>query len=106
MMKGYIFQRLLLLPLTLLAIVIVNFIVINLAPGEPVYLAQVGAGGEASRQSMATLGGPEDRYVQFRHFFGLSLPLLYNDWPTTQKRKILHDLDKILSKELSAVNYS
>lgn len=105
-MQGYIFQRLLLLPLTILAIVIVNFIIINLAPGEPVYLTQVGSGGEASRRSMATVGGPEDRYVQFRHFFGLNLPLLYNDWPTTQKRKVIRDLERVLSKELTAKKYS
>jgi peptide/nickel transport system permease protein len=105
-MQGYIFQRLLLLPLTLLAIIIVNFIIINLAPGEPVYLTQVSGGGEASRQSMATMGGPEDRYVQFRHFFGLNLPLIYNDWPTTQKRKVVRDLERVLSKDLTAKQYS
>src|SRR5437870_3629961 len=82
-MRGYILQRLILLPLTLFAIVFVNFVIINLAPGEPVYLIQSGVQGEASQQAKGALGGPEDRYLQFRHFFGLTLPLLYNNWPLT-----------------------
>ena len=105
-MRGYILQRLFLLPLTLLAILVVNFIVINLAPGEPASLSQTVLGGEASRTKTATMSGPEDAYVQFRHFFGLSLPLLYNDWPTTSKRKIVHDLQKLNPKMLSAKEYA
>ncbi len=112
-MLRYIIYRLLLLPLTLLAIVFVNFVIINLAPGEPVYVAQVGAGGEASMGARASVAPPEDRYLQFREFFGLTLPILYNDWPLTSKWRVLHDLEMIRTKhksknsaEMSAKSYS
>ncbi len=110
-MLRYIGYRLLLLPITLLAIVFVNFIIINLAPGEPVYVAQVGVAGDASMRASASVAMPEDRYLQFREFFGLTLPILYNDWPSTSKRRVLHDLELIRTKrkngaELSAKSYS
>lgn len=112
-MLWYIVHRLLLLPLTLLAIVFVNFVIINMAPGEPVYVAEVGVGGDASRRSSASMVGPEDRYLQFREFFGLTLPILYNDWPATSKRKIAQELEILRSKrdsgqldEISAKTYS
>ncbi len=107
-MFGYIVRRLILLPLTLLAIVFVNFVIINMAPGEPVYVSQIGAGGEASRQAGTSMVGPEDRYLQFRQFFGLTLPLLYNDWPAASKKSVLSQLETLRLKkdELSAKKYS
>lgn len=112
-MFWYIANRLLLLPLTLLAIVFVNFVIINMAPGEPVYVSEVGVGGDASRRAGVNMGGPEDRYVQFREFFGLTLPILYNDWPSTHKRKIAQELELLRAKrvspqseEMSAKKYS
>ena len=105
-MQRYILQRLLLLPLTLFAIVFVTFIIINLAPGEPVYLSETTSQGDLSRREQTSFVGPEDRYVQFRHFFGLTLPLVYNDWSTTPKKKIIADLQKIQAKKLQAKDYS
>lgn len=112
-MLRYILYRLFLLPLTLLAIVFVNFVIINLAPGEPVYVSEVGVGGDASRRSSVSMVGPEDRYLQFREFFGLTLPILYNDWPSCSKRKIASELEMLRTKhaineseEMSAKQYS
>lgn len=107
-MLAYLVQRLILLPLTLFAIVLVNFLIINLAPGEPVYVSEVGASGEASRHATQSMVGPEDRYLQFREFFGLRLPILYNNWPTTSKRQLLQDLTQLKTKrdEMSAKSYS
>lgn len=107
-MFGYIIHRVLLLPLTLLAIVFVNFLIINLSPGEPVFVSDIGASGEASRRATVTTVGPEDRYLQFREFFGLTLPILYNDWPTLTKRKIVSQLESLKFKrdEMSAKNYA
>ncbi len=45
-MLNYIIRRLLLLPLTLFGIVLVNFVIINLAPGEPTTITEVSAGGK------------------------------------------------------------
>ncbi len=106
-MFWYIVHRLLLLPLTLFAIVLVNFVIINLAPGEPVYVAEIGAGGQASRRAQDAATSPEDRYLQFREFFGLTLPILYNDWPSYPRRKIIQDLEALQHKDdYSAKNYS
>ncbi len=97
-MFRYIIHRLLLLPLTLLAIVFVNFLIINLAPGEPVYVSEIGVAGDASRHSSVSMVGPEDRYLQFREFFGLTLPIIYNDWPASSKRKIIQQLEQLRPK--------
>ena len=107
-MLAYILQRLLLLPLTLFAIVLVNFLIINLAPGEPVYVSEIGVGGDASRKASQSMLGPEDRYLQFREFFGLRLPILYNNWPATSKRRVYLDLELLKTKrdEMSAKSYS
>ena len=66
-MLKYISKRLLLLPLTLFLIVLVNFVIINLAPGEPAFLTEVGKGGEAARrEGQGAASSTEERYLQFR----------------------------------------
>ena len=77
-MAGYIFRRLLLLPITLFFIVLVNFAVINLAPGEPALMTEISAQGEArQREGQNAIFGQDERYLQFREFFGLTLPILF-----------------------------
>ena len=113
-MLQYISKRLILLPITLFCIILVNFIIINLAPGEPVYMTQIGAQGEAARsESQAMSMGPGDRYLQFREFFGLTLPLIFNTWPWTSQEELVHDLEVLHAKrepgaedEMSAQKYS
>jgi peptide/nickel transport system permease protein len=107
----YIVKRLLLLPLTLFLIVLVNFIIINLAPGEPFYLVDIGKEGEA-RARQGTVG-QDERYLQFREFFGLTLPILCNTWPWTSREEVLQDITLLISKknpksgeELSQKKYS
>lgn len=96
-MWGYIAKRLILLPITLFCIVFVNFLIINLAPGEPVFLMQSGPMGEATR-SQGLSYGPEDHYLQFREFFGLTRPVFYNNWPNTKKRSLVKDLERLRTK--------
>lgn len=81
-MFNYILRRLILLPITLFCIVLVNFVIINLAPGDPTSFTEVSQEGGASRKedrSMAFSG--DERYLQFREFYGLTLPVLFNTWP-------------------------
>lgn len=106
-MTHYLIKRLLLLPLTLFLIVFVNFCIINLAPGEPVYLTQRTLVGEAAR-SEREASGMEDRYLQFRSSFGLTLPLIFNYWPQITQKRLLHNLDQLATKkeEMSAKDYS
>lgn len=80
-MKTYLLRRLLLLPLTLFAIILVNFIILNLAPGEPSNQVSVNATGEAVRSTDSGGGANETQYLLFREHYGLTLPILFNTWP-------------------------
>ena len=52
-MINYIIRRLLLLPLTLFCIVLVNFVIINLAPGDPTTVTELSKDGGAQKQEQA-----------------------------------------------------
>ncbi len=81
-MWAYTFRRLLLLPLTLFCIVLVNFVIINLAPGDPVSYGEISQEGTASRREDRSMAfSSDERYLQFREFYGLTLPILFNPWP-------------------------
>lgn len=98
-MFAYIIRRLLLLPLTLFAIVLVNFVIINLAPGDPTTAAEVSADGEAGRkenQSMAF--GSDERYLAFREFYGLTLPIMFNSWPSIGEEEVVSTIQRLHSR--------
>ncbi|MGK5594340.1 MAG: ABC transporter permease [Parachlamydiaceae bacterium] len=81
-MLFYLLRRLALLPLTLFCIILVNFIIINLAPGDPVSLTEQSAEGGLMKKSDAAVAfGSDTRYLQFREHYGLTLPILFNTWP-------------------------
>lgn len=83
-MISYLIRRLLLLPLTLFGIILVNFVIINFAPGDPSTLTEISSAGGATRREDRSLTlGLDDRYLQFREHFGLTLPVLLNSWPQT-----------------------
>lgn len=95
-MWNYTLRRLLLLPLTLFCIVLVNFIIINLAPGEPTTYVEVSAQGAMRQADRSFAFGGDERYLQFREFYGLTLPILFNTWPFLDRQyalKILWRLD-------------
>lgn len=95
-MGRYILRRLILLPVTLFFIVLVNFIIINLAPGDPVTLKQLGEGGEARKSEKESMSfKTEDPYVIFREHYGLTLPILFNTWPYLTQQEVLDQLKKI-----------
>lgn len=81
-MFSYLVRRLFLLPLTLLAILLINFAIINLAPNDPSTLSQIEPSGDgrldATKQGAL---GREDHYLLFREHYGLTLPVLLNLWP-------------------------
>ncbi len=92
-MFNYILRRLILLPLTLFCIVLVNFIIINLAPGEPTTVTEISPEGMATRkEDKAVSFGTDDRYLQFREHYGLTLPVLINLWPFTSERSVRDSL--------------
>lgn len=101
-MFHYILRRLLLLPITLFFIVIVNFIIINLAPGDPVTVTEITPEGGATRQQGREVAfGRDDRYLQFREFYGLTLPILFNRWPYLSESYVTKTLWQLVNRKVS-----
>jgi peptide/nickel transport system permease protein len=102
-MLYYIIRRLLLLPLTLFAIVLVNFVIVNLAPGDPVTLTEISQEGIAVRKDdKAVAFGSDERYLHFREHYGLTLPILFNRWPFMNREAVLEKLQILVDKKPSA----
>lgn len=95
-MLNYTLRRLLLLPLTLFCIILVNFVIINLAPGDPTSYVEISSEGGAVRRADRSMAfGGDERYLQFREFYGLTLPIIFNDWAflnTAYVEKVLFQL--------------
>lgn len=109
-MLSYIIRRLLLLPVTLFFIILVNFVIINLAPGDPTTVTEISPDGATRQEEQAMAFGSDDRYLQFREHYGLTLPVLINLWPWTSEesvRESIHELtyekDEMEVKEYDAL---
>ena len=77
------------MPITLFFIVLVNFVIINLAPGEPTTVTEISQEGLAGRkEDRATAFGSDDRYLLFREHYGLTLPIIINLWPFTSEETV------------------
>lgn len=88
-MTSYILRRLLLLPITLFFIILINFVILNLAPGEPTTITELSPEGNVTRrEDRSQAFGSDDRYLQFREFYGLTLPILFNNWPSTSQEMV------------------
>ncbi len=72
-MARYLIQRVLLLALTFLAITLIGFSIVRLAPGDPVELFFSGGGGEDMRSER--LREVEKAKAELRHQLGLDRPL-------------------------------
>lgn len=95
-MVNYIIRRLLLLPITLFFIVLVNFAIINLAPGDPVHMTEISPEGLATRKDDRSMAfGSDQRYLQFREHYGLTLPILFNTWPWISLEQVVKDLQQL-----------
>lgn len=96
-MLNYLIRRLILLPITLFCIVLVNFVIVNLAPGEPVTISEVSQQGASRREDRSLAFGRDDRYLQFREFYGLTLPILFNLWPFISEETVHETLRKLIT---------
>jgi len=103
-MIPYLIRRLLLLPLTLFAIILVNFIILNLAPGDPVNRANLSGTGDATRSTDEGGTAGENRYLQFREHYGLTLPVLFNTWPSISAEKVKKGLTKLADQKTMKVH--
>ncbi|NGX58010.1 MAG: Dipeptide transport system permease protein DppB [Chlamydiae bacterium] len=100
-MFHYIVRRLILLPITLFFIIVVNFIIINMAPGEPTSVTEISPGGEARKEeSGAGAFGADHRYLQFRERYGLTLPILFNLWPNISQKRVDESIWKLTEKKI------
>ena len=91
-----------LLPLTLLCIIIVNFVIINLAPGDPVSVTEISDSGNASRKESASDAfGSDERYLHFREHYGLTLPIIFNRWSSTPKEDVSRVIVQLITKKES-----
>lgn len=101
-MLTYILRRLLLLPLTLFCIILVNFVILNLAPGDPTSVTEISPEGAAARRADSGQAyNTDDRYLQFREFYGLTLPILWNLWPSMTQSEVKQWLWRITYKKES-----
>lgn len=99
-MFNYILRRLLLIPLTLFFIVLVNFVIINLAPGDPVTITEISQEGTASRkENRAVAFGADERYLQFREHYGLTLPILLNTWPWLSQEDVKMTIWQLVNRK-------
>lgn len=93
-MRNYILKRLLLIPLTLLGILALNFIIVQFAPGGPVehvlakyqgmntdakgqFSGNVNAGASANSHYQGARGIPEDMVKELEKQFGFDRPAYY-----------------------------
>lgn len=88
-MQAYLIRRLLLLPLTLFAIILVNFLILNLVPGDPVTVIERSQSGDATKNSQSQTSSEEHQHLVFREHYGLTLPILFNYWWLTPEKKHL-----------------
>lgn len=109
-MWQYLARRLLLLPVTLFFIILINFIIINLAPGDPTSVTEINPQGATRRSDRAVAFGTDDRFLQFREFYGLTLPILINTWPWLTLEDVhktiqalAYDKDKMSVKDYDAM---
>jgi len=101
-MVHYLIRRLILIPITLFFILLVNFVIINLAPGEPTTLTEIGETGEATRRGeMTDTTSAEERYLLFRERYGLTLPILFNNWPNITQTELQKEIEEIAAGKLS-----
>lgn len=104
-MFNYFIRRLLLLPITLFCIILVNFVIVNLAPGDPVTVTEISPEGNAARRDTQSVAfGSDDRYLQFREHYGLTLPILFNLWPTMSEEAVRKMLWQVVYQKKSPDN--
>ena len=95
-MVSYLVRRLLLIPVTLFAILLINFAIINFAPGDPSTISTSAMSGEGNRHAgEETSTGQDEQYLLFREHYGLTLPVLINTWPSLSQRKVERTVKKL-----------
>lgn len=95
-MIKYFIKRLCLLPFTLLVIFLINFVILNFASNDSLEDRSIDVFGDIA--DTKTFKGT-DSFLQFREHYGLTLPILVNNWPNISRKKLQRALHKILEKD-------
>lgn len=91
--------------MTLLAIILVNFVIVNLAPGDPVSITEISPEGPATRKEDKSVAfGSDERYLHFREHYGLTLPILLNTWPFLSQHDVVDQLQTLVKRQPSPQN--
>ncbi len=101
----YLVRRLLLVPVTLFMILLINFVILNLVPGDPVSSGGINLVGEASRESSGGMADSDMHHLLFREHYGLTRPILFNFWPYTPRRQIEVAIHQLAHPEPGASLY-
>ncbi len=106
-MTNYLIRRLFLLPVTLFAIILVNFVILNLVPGDPVTVTDRSATGDLTRSADMPGNMEENQHLLFREHYGLTLPILFNTWWNLSEEKLRKALSQLAKEgeEMSVQNY-
>lgn len=102
-MISYLIRRLALLPLTLLAVICINFIIVNLAPGDPSTYLEVNPLSEGRSSKNQVSGSEEDPQRLFRMRYGLNLPIFFNGWIFETQDQIKDELKEISLTDISSL---
>jgi peptide/nickel transport system permease protein len=70
-----------------------------MAPGDPVSITEISKEGQAQKQAGSEAFGSDDRYLQFREFYGLTLPILFNTWPNLSQEQVLTQLTQLVTRK-------
>jgi peptide/nickel transport system permease protein len=97
----YALRRLMLLPFTLFCIILINFTIINLAPGDPISYAEISQGTATRREDRSFAFSSDERYLLFREFYGLTLPILFNTWPWLSEENVRETLWELVHRRSS-----
>ncbi len=98
----YVFRRLLLLPITLFCIILVNFAIINLAPGDPWMASSMDKADTSRKAGQEAPSQEEEQYLQFREYYGLTLPILFNTWPSLTPTYVQERIQELATKRYYA----
>jgi peptide/nickel transport system permease protein len=67
-----------------------------MAPGDPSSVTEISKDGNATRTENRSFAfGSDDRYLQFREHYGLTLPILFNTWPWLSKSYVQDTIDRL-----------
>lgn len=70
-----------------------------MAPGDPTTVTEVSSDGAGRRDDRGSAFSNDDRYLQFREYYGLTLPILFNNWPSITFEEVNLELWRLYTRK-------